>query len=612
MANNPKIEVEIGANTNQLKSKLKETDAQLEKTGKSFNKLNEFAVGALQGIAAAFTVSAIVNFGKAVLDTTAKFQKFEAVLTNTLGSSSEAQLALIQIQDFASKTPFAVDELTNSFVKLANQGFKPTVAELRSLGDLAASTGKSFDQLAEAIIDAQVGEFERLKEFGVRAKVEGDNVAFTFKGVETQVKNTSEAIRGYVLSLGDAEGVSGAMASISETLGGKISNLGDNLDTLKLAIGNQTSGIFAASLDWLNNFVEATTRAAKGVAKLREEIGIKQLAKDLEAQKKAVIELADGYKLLDPSLTSVQALAKAIAKLKQPLLDALEGGDAFFNQTLTVEELEQRVQGFEDLAKELFNVSKKTINAKDSVNELGKKLKEVTDEAINFSGVINSLNTEFTIKANFEKGLGESKDFFQSQSDTSSLSRLKEETDASLAEVDRLQAASDALFIKGVQTRDNFNALFQDFAFAGISNFAFAIGEAFADGENALEAGGAALLGTLGGFLVQFGELAVATGIASEGIKKALALNPILAIVGGAALIALGAFVSKKASNISRGAQGAGVSGGGTSGVSQGTNFTGQGQGSNAFNRDLNLRGEFRIDGTDLVYVVDQARASQI
>ena len=222
---NPRIEVEIGAKIQEFEKKFNEIEKQLDKSGKQFSKLNEFATGALQGIAAAFTVGAVVNFGKAVLDTTAKFQKFEAVLRTTLGSDSAATEALQNIKQFATTTPFAVDEVTGAFIKLANQGFTPTVSELTKLGDLAASTGKSFDQLAEAIIDAQVGEFERLKEFGVRAKVSGDQVTFTFKGVETQVKNTSQAIQSYVLGLGEAEGVTGSMAGISQTLGGKISEL---------------------------------------------------------------------------------------------------------------------------------------------------------------------------------------------------------------------------------------------------------------------------------------------------------------------------------------------------------------------------------------------------
>lgn len=102
--------------------------------------------------------------------------------------------------------------LTGVFVKLANAGFRPTGQQMTKLGDLASSTGKQMDQLAEAIIDAQTGEFERLKEFGIRAKDAGDSVIFTYKGVQTTVEKTSGSIRDYIVSLGDAEGVSGSMA----------------------------------------------------------------------------------------------------------------------------------------------------------------------------------------------------------------------------------------------------------------------------------------------------------------------------------------------------------------------------------------------------------------
>jgi hypothetical protein len=153
------------------------------------------------------------------------------------------------IAKFAAETPFSVNGLTASFVKLANQGFVPTIKELTKLGDLAAASGKEFDMLAEAIIDAQVGEFERLKEFGIRSQKEGDKVKFTFKGVKTQVDFTSDSIRDYLVGLGDVEGVSGGMAAISDTVAGKISNLGDKFDAVKTAIGNSNSGFIAAMID---------------------------------------------------------------------------------------------------------------------------------------------------------------------------------------------------------------------------------------------------------------------------------------------------------------------------------------------------------------------------
>jgi hypothetical protein len=210
-------------------------------------------------IAGAFAVDKLLEFGSAIIDTTSEFEKFEAVLTNTLGSKSEAQKALNDITEFASKTPFSVLELTDSFVRLANQGFKPTRDEMRKLGDLASSTGKQFDQLAEAVIDAQVGEFERLKEFGIRASKQGDQVTFTFKGVEKQVDFTAQSIQDYVLSLGDIEGVSGAMASISETLGGQISNLGDSFDSLKFALGQELKPVLEDTISAMSTLFTKTT-----------------------------------------------------------------------------------------------------------------------------------------------------------------------------------------------------------------------------------------------------------------------------------------------------------------------------------------------------------------
>jgi hypothetical protein len=241
-------------------------------------------------IAGVFAVSSIISFGKSVIDVTAEFQKFEAVLTNTLGSKSRAMQAMAMIKDFAAKTPFSVQELTASFVKLANSGFKPTSDEMRKLGDLAASQGKSFDMLTEGIIDAQTGEFERLKEFGIRASKEGDKVKFTFKGVKTEVDFTSESIRNYITGLGDAVGVSGSMEAVSQTLGGQISNLGDKWDELLNTIGKGNTGVIASATEGLSNLLSMVTQYLKDPADIRMERIQENANKRVEIEKKALDE----------------------------------------------------------------------------------------------------------------------------------------------------------------------------------------------------------------------------------------------------------------------------------------------------------------------------------
>jgi len=246
-----KLRFEFDGDASKFKRAIQQSNKSVDNFGSNLTKIGGLLAGA-------FAVDRLIEFGSAIIETTSSFERFEAVLTNTLGSKSEAQKALSDITEFASKTPFSVLELTDSFVRLANQGFKPTREELRKLGDLASSTGKQFDQLAEAVIDAQVGEFERLKEFGIRASKQGDQVTFTFKGVKTQVDFTAQSIQDYVLSLGDIEGVSGAMASISETLGGQISNLGDSFDSLKFALGQELKPVLEDTISLSNLFTKTT------------------------------------------------------------------------------------------------------------------------------------------------------------------------------------------------------------------------------------------------------------------------------------------------------------------------------------------------------------------
>ncbi len=259
---------ELGAvdekNSKAFQLNSKESQSSIDQTTSKLGGFQKALTNIGPVLAGAFAVSQLVSFGKSVIDITAKFQKFDAVLTNTLGSKSEAQKALKMIKDFAASTPFAVDELTESFVKLANQGFKPTQEEMRKLGDLAASQGKSFNQLTEAIIDAQTGEFERLKEFGIRASKAGDKVIFTFKGVQTQTDFTSASIQKYVLGLGDVQGVSGGMAAISQTLGGQISNLGDSFDALQVAIGSSLSSTFSGIISMFGSMLTSLTEIIDG------------------------------------------------------------------------------------------------------------------------------------------------------------------------------------------------------------------------------------------------------------------------------------------------------------------------------------------------------------
>jgi len=263
-----KLNVDIVAQLKDFNKAMTELKSEVDGISKSVTKSNDESIASTKKMSGAFSdvgktlagvfaVDQLISFGKSILATTVEFQKMEAVLSTALGSNSAAKSAMDQIVDFASTTPFQVDELTDSFVKLANRGFVPTMEQMRQMGDVASSVGKSFDQLTEAILDAQTGEFERLKEFGVKASAQGDVVQFTFKGITTEVAKSDKAIQEYILSLGNLQGVAGSMEAISKTTGGMISNLEDNITQLFKNIGESSSGFINWFVKDLNNVISS-------------------------------------------------------------------------------------------------------------------------------------------------------------------------------------------------------------------------------------------------------------------------------------------------------------------------------------------------------------------
>ena len=586
---NPRIEVEIGAKISEFDKKFKEVDSKLDQSSKEFSKFEKISGNALASLGAAFSVGAVISFGKAVIDTTAEFQKMEAVLTNTLGSQSAAKVAMDQIVEFASKTPFQVDELTNAFVKLANRGFVPTIKEMTSLGDLASSTGKSFDQLAEATLDAMTGEFERLKEFGVRAKAEGDNVAFTFKGVTTEVEKTDTAIQEYLISLGQAEGVSGSMAAISETVGGKISNLGDNFTQLQLVIGNSSSGLVSGVLDLANALTERLVSAlgsVNTVAEFTGENGFMTFGKQLLA-------------LVNPVYANqLEGQAIAIKAVQKASVEAAAGVQDF-NEVSSETNAEERAKAFEEYSKSWDKFNKIVLAGNPEVNTsnflLERQAKLVKEVDSNFMALAESIAKPIDPGLDLDN----------------LLAGITIEPE--IAEIDTSKKSAFITSLKDFNAEAS--AIITSGAVNGLGDIGFAIGEALATGGDVVKAAGNALLSGVATIAEGLGQAAIKVGVGMIAIKLAFK-NPATAIAAGVALIALAGYIRAKVGGGGGGGITSGIGGGGGGGGSSvGTSGVGGGGGgsfagggaSGLFQQNRDVSGEFVVRGADLVYVLGQA-----
>jgi hypothetical protein len=192
-------------------------------------------------LGAAFGASKLADFAGKVVSVTAEFQKLKASLTTVTGSAENANAAFGNLQQFAKDTPFQLQTVVSAFVKMKALGLDPSNAALMSYGNTASAMGKDLNQMIEAVADASTGEFERLKEFGIKAKQQGDSVSLTFQGVTTTIGKDSASIEGYLKGLGDVQ-FAGAMNLQMSTVGGALSNLEDSFDSLLYTIGDAGVG----------------------------------------------------------------------------------------------------------------------------------------------------------------------------------------------------------------------------------------------------------------------------------------------------------------------------------------------------------------------------------
>lgn len=267
MASAGSIVIDLLARTGSFQTDMDRASKIAQRRAKemesAFDRMAGKITGAFSGLLAGVTVAATAT---KLVEVQRQFDVLNASLVTVTGSSKGAATEFAWIKEFAAQTPFDLAQVTDAFIKMKAFGLDASEAALRSYGNTASAMGKSLNQMIEAVADAATGEFERLKEFGIRAAKQGDQVTFTFRGVSKTIKASSEEITQYLKNIGDND-FAGAMAERTKTLDGAISNLGDTWDELFRTINN--AGVGALIFD-------ATALATQGIQNLINNIKVLQ------------------------------------------------------------------------------------------------------------------------------------------------------------------------------------------------------------------------------------------------------------------------------------------------------------------------------------------------
>lgn len=199
------------------------------------------------------------------VETASTFESFRATLETIEGSSEKAVKSLDWVSEFAAKTPYELDDVVASFVKLKSYGLDPTNGLLQTLGDTAAGMGRTLDEAVEAMADAVTGQNERLKSFGITSETKGNKITYSYNHDGKQIKasvnkNDKKKIEQTLSDIFNKK-FAGASQKQAQTFSGMLSNLMDIWTRFQVLVMN--SGVFDTIKNKLQGVLDTLEKMSK-------------------------------------------------------------------------------------------------------------------------------------------------------------------------------------------------------------------------------------------------------------------------------------------------------------------------------------------------------------
>lgn len=342
--------IDIKAETKGLNKGLTNVNKKLGETQSRANKLSaglRGAAGVLASIGVAGALGGVVN-------TIRNFEDLEATLRAVTGGADEAAASFDLIRTFTKTTTFQIEEVAQSFITLLQAGVTPTADALQDFGNFAAGMGRSVEQLARATFNATTGEMEMLKQFGVIARQQGDQITVTFEGQTKIIERSGDAIVDYLRRIGRERFPTG-LSERANTLSGAVSNLNDKISEFNVSIGE---GGFKSSL----------TELTKNFGTLVEDLD--PVAEALGGLLGTLIDV------VNEAVKFIDALVVIGTVLKDPVKNVKLLVTAFDDGKLTMEDFRKVLT---DTNESLEEQSKKVEDLLNDNDDLNEKLAEVGD-----------------------------------------------------------------------------------------------------------------------------------------------------------------------------------------------------------------------------------------
>ena len=293
--------VKIGANTKDLNDKLGTVQRNLRKMSGNITRLGQDMTRSLS-----LPLAAV---GAAALKSAADLETLETSFVSLTGGVEEAGKMMQQLTAFTAKTPFQLDAVAKSARQLIASGtdIADVNTQLQFLGDIAATSGSSIDEIAAIFAKVNAKgkvELENLNQLAERgipiftALSEATGLPADKLGAgAVSVQQFNEVLQSFASTGGFAEG---AMLRLSQTVSGKFSTALDNAKLAAASLGEQLLPFASKALDAFTNLAQKFTELD-------------------DSTKRIGIAIAAFAASLGPAILGITGVVKAITALSSPI-----------------------------------------------------------------------------------------------------------------------------------------------------------------------------------------------------------------------------------------------------------------------------------------------------
>lgn len=287
--------------------------------------------------------------GAAAIKSAADLETLETSFVSLTGGAEQAAMMMKQLNEFTAQTPFQIEAVANSARQLIASGtdISQVNEQLQFLGDIAATSGKSIDEITAVFAKVQAKgkvELESLNQLAERgipiftALSEATGLPAEKLGAG---RVTVEQFNAVLKSFAEEGGfAAGAMERLSQTAAGKFSTALDNAKQALAVVGEKLLPLVSQGLDSLTsafrgfgNLSDTTVKLGLAIGTVVASLGpllilLPQIAAGIKLVNFAFLSTAPGVLALSVALGAIAGLFLRVRKEAKGATDQVRKQEA--------------------------------------------------------------------------------------------------------------------------------------------------------------------------------------------------------------------------------------------------------------------------------------------